>query len=453
MFHKQNPATTASAQKIGLLQHVGHGNLGDDATVASVMHNIKSRWPHARIVGLTLNPSDTEKRHGIKSYAIRRDCKLPPVPSASERGSESTVLRLKAALRRYRVLNLVLRSVKAATIRAPRAFFQELPFLIESFRIVRSLDLLVVSGGGQLRDSWKGPWKFPYTLFKWVILAKLSGTRCYFINVGAGPLKARTSHFLIRHALRLADYISFRDERSRLLVRRAGFNGTSRIHADCVYGLPTPVRSIARNTLGIRESLIGISPMRVYWDENPPIYSHLIQQLGQFSAWLVRSQHRLELFGTDIWYDSSAVTDLHTAIMNEFPSPASPQITCPRIDGINALLIQMSSMDYVVTCRFHGVVFAHLLNIPILAISHHPKVHTMMSDIGLSDYCVDIRAVDLNVLKTIFTRLVDNREEIKARMAERAARFKRELTTEFDWLFPRQARGDVQQWELSQNRS
>jgi len=59
-------------KKIGLLDHLGGGNLGDDVTLDAVMQNIKRRWPHAVIMGFSLNPSDTQKRHGIQSYAIRK---------------------------------------------------------------------------------------------------------------------------------------------------------------------------------------------------------------------------------------------------------------------------------------------------------------------------------------------------------------------------------------------
>jgi polysaccharide pyruvyl transferase WcaK-like protein len=419
--------------RIGLLEHVGYGNLGDDATVAAVMHSIKNRRPEASIVGITLNPYDTQKRHGITSYAIRRECKLPPPPPTDENSRTTPGLKLKAVLRKHPILHWVARVVKAVTIRAPRAVVQEFLFLIESFRITKSLDVLIVSGGGQLRDSAAGPYKFPSTLFKWVILAKLTGAQCYFINVGAGPLKTWTGRFFLRHALPLADYTSFRDEKSRLLIRQIGFTGTSRVHADCVYGLPLPERTIARRSPGSRESVVGISPMRVHWDQNPRTYSHIIQQLGHFGAWLARAQHDLQLFSTELSCDSQPIADLQMAIRSECPSS---RITCPNIDGIDALLLRMSSMDYVVTCRFHGVVFAHLLNIPVLAISHHPKVAALMKDIGLSDYCLDIDLFNVDQLIRTFNQLVANAPAIKDIMAERAAQYRGELDRQFASLFP-----------------
>jgi hypothetical protein len=37
-------------RKIGLLNHMGGGNLGDDATQDAVIENIKRRWPEAVIL-------------------------------------------------------------------------------------------------------------------------------------------------------------------------------------------------------------------------------------------------------------------------------------------------------------------------------------------------------------------------------------------------------------------
>jgi len=56
--------------KIGLLDHMGYDNLGDAATQEALIANIKTRMPDAIIVGFSLNPHDTRKRHNILSYSI-----------------------------------------------------------------------------------------------------------------------------------------------------------------------------------------------------------------------------------------------------------------------------------------------------------------------------------------------------------------------------------------------
>ncbi len=92
-------------------------------------------------------------------------------------------------------------------------------------------------------------------------------------------------------------------------------------------------------------------------------------------------------------------------------------------------------MDYVVTCRFHGVIFAHLLNKPVLAIAHHPKVRDLMADLELSSYCVDIRKFDLKLLAEKFASMIANADDIKRRMAASLARNRLQLKSQFDELF------------------
>jgi len=58
---------------------------------------------------------------------------------------------------------------------------QEIPFLVKSFRNLRSFDLLIINAGGQLAESAGRPrafrecqWKFSYTIFRWILLARLA---------------------------------------------------------------------------------------------------------------------------------------------------------------------------------------------------------------------------------------------------------------------------------------
>jgi polysaccharide pyruvyl transferase WcaK-like protein len=245
-----------------------------------------------------------------------------------------------------------------------------------------------------------------------------------------------SGRLLIKYGLYLSDYISFRDERSCQLIREIGFTRQSVVAADCVYALPVPRYTVTLHRPESGESSVGISPMQVYWDANPEVYSHLIQEMARFCSWLARGSYQLQLFGTDVWYDSRAVADLRMATLRECQTADSTRITCPSLHSFSTLLAQMATMEYVVTCRYHGVVFAHLLNIPVLALSHHGKVATLMNDIGLAEYCLDIIKFDSRQLTHTFGRLVENAAEIRKIMAERAADYQRKLTLQFDSLFP-----------------
>jgi polysaccharide pyruvyl transferase WcaK-like protein len=439
--NSQIPRSDAvSVRKLGLVDHIGFGNLGDDATQAAVMKHIRERWPNAEMVLFSMNPADSRSRHGVAAYPIRAE-----FGNRSE-GNDISALpaqsKLKDTLRRVPLLYRLLQTLKTLTIRAPRRIFEEISFLRASFRIVKPFDLLIISGGGQLLDSWGGPWRFPYTVFKWTLLAKLSRAKCYVLNVGAGPLDSSLGKWFVRRALGLADYVSFRDRDSRDLVQRVGFTGKSEVTADCVYALSPPT-ALAANGTGHREPLVGLSPMaycdpRVYFKKDQAVYERYIRDIAFFGRWLGQNDFCLTLFSTEVSFDSHAIEEVQ-ALLGSTNGDRPHMVKREDVAGLDELLSAMRPMDYIVTSRFHGVVFAHLLNKPVLALSPHPKVSSLMNDLGLAKYCLDIRTCDANTMRESFLSLVANRDEIKSRMQEKAASYEKALLTQFDQLFPRGA--------------
>ena len=59
-----------------------------------------------------------------------------------------------------------------------------------------------------------------------------------------------------------------------------------------------------------------------------------------------------------------------------------------------------------------------------------------MNALGLSKYCVDIRTFDPRSLVDTFECLVNDREEVKCRMASTLKNYKSSLRVQFDELWP-----------------
>jgi polysaccharide pyruvyl transferase WcaK-like protein len=416
-----------AATKIALLHHTGGGNLGDQASVDAVMGSIKARWPESGIALLSMNPRETARIHGVPSYPIRTHIwERGYTPSAVESNSapEFNFMRW-------------LRTTRTPIIRLPRAILRELAFLIGAFRIIRHFDLLIVSGGGQLTGK-SGPWGFPYSIFLWFLVAKVAGTQCMFLNVGAGPLTDSLTKFFVTRTLYAADYVSFRDEPSQALARNVGFAGHSQVFPDNVYSLEVSTSSVVDSDKR-EEPIVGISPLAypvrstLGSAEQNVMYAHIIAKFALFASLLARRHYPIALFGTDVGEDPVTIEDLRTALRSRHNITTPPP---EPINGVDELLHKMSSMDYVVTCRFHGVVFAHLLNKPVLAISPHPKVTDHMRALGLSQYCVDIQTFDPNLLVDKFEALVRDRDNVKDRMAASLTRYKVLLKGQSDDLFP-----------------
>lgn len=428
--------------RIGLLAHCGTGNLGDEATVTTVLQHIKSRWPTASAVGLSMDPEDSARRHGIPCFSMRQS--VFPFEREWSSASHSRYQvrggdKLRAALKRMGPLFVAVKAIRKAIILRPVQFSREIMFLRRSLRVICQLDLIIVCGGGQLLD-WGGPWAFPYTLFKWILLSRYAHVRCIFLNSGAGPLDASLSRWFIKRALSMAAYISLRDRVSGELLRKIGFRGKMNVAADSVWSLQLP-EGLAKRRSGPQEELvIGISPMAYgdssrHWVNDDLRYRHLIDSLAEFSHDLLRRGYRIRLFSSDIWFDSQALVDLEASIRNNDPTLTADRVTRQTAADINEYLAMLSRVDCYVTCRFHGVVFASLLNVPTLALAPHPKVTTLMHDLDLADYCVDISRCDAADLTARFDRLIANIEDVKERISRKVAEFQSLLDSQYDALF------------------
>jgi polysaccharide pyruvyl transferase WcaK-like protein len=422
-------------KRIALLHHTGGGNLGDDATMEVVLRNVGERWPEADVTVFTMNPDDTAKKHGIPSYPIRRHTWKIGYNSANMKTSQESNGGLLSWLG----------STRNPLIRLPRAIVGEIDFLIGSLKRIWFFDLLIIGGGGQLTER-SGPWGFPYAIFIWVLMSRAARVKCFFLNVGAGPLRHPLSKLFVKCALISADYVSFRDVQSQALAVNIGYKGESQVFPDNVYDYNVlPPRAFSGSG---SQQIVGIAPMpypfcdpREHLSDRQAIYDDLTAKIAKFATAVVQRSYSIELFGSDYGADPSAIEDLR-AVLQQSHNIITPEYV--RVESVRELLARMSAMDYVVTCRFHGVVFAHLLNKPVLAISHHPKVANLMNTLGLSEYCFDIEKFYPEQLTDAFESMVRNADEIKRSMAASLAHRKMKLKGQFDYLFPpdpREARG------------
>ncbi len=247
-------------QRIGLLDHMGLGNLGDAATQDAVINYLRTKKGDVEVALFSLNPVDSEQRHGLPAFPItwrgdieRQSVQRPDNETGNDdRGAvrAGVYARTKKILRRSSILRRLLKFQWRVR--------QEIRFMVNSRVRLLDFDLLVISGGGQIDDSWGGPWSAPANLLRWAILARTSKTRLIFLGVGAGPLKERSSRILCATALRLAHSISFRDEESRRFAEMLGVRKPATVIPDLAHSFPVgnmKVGSADRSNASYRRDL------------------------------------------------------------------------------------------------------------------------------------------------------------------------------------------------------
>jgi polysaccharide pyruvyl transferase WcaK-like protein len=426
--------------KIGLLDHMGYGNLGDAAIQDVVIANIRKRIPNARLVGFSFMPSDTVQRHGIPCYPIRWS--YPTLDNEEKQLPDNTNLkaRLKSAVKKSGFIYPWAKPVSN--------FIHELVFWAHSYQRLRTLDLLIISGGGQLCELWHGPWSHPYTIFKFSVLTKLARRKLYLLNVGAGPLKHPLSKFFAKWAVRLADYRSFRDRDSQELIHSIGVKGVTHVYPDPVYALqirnlngasptskPKQGQQITPKPIIVGLNPIGFCDPRIWPRKDNCVYQEYIQKISQFSTWLLDQGYDLRVFTTETSVDRLAIEDLREQLSKASSYESLCQVFRSPSQTVSDALREMSGFDFIVTSKFHGIIFSHLLAKPVISLSYQRKMDVAMQALGQDRFCADIERFDVNWLINAFRSLVDESRSIKSVSAAAVETNAAKLSQQFDSLF------------------
>ena len=417
--------------KIGLLDHMGYGNLGDAATQESLIANIMARVPGAEILGFSLNPDDTRQRHHIPCYSITHWHPGLNKSEPTKKDVRNTKRRIKLILKKIPILSGVALWVQNLV--------REFVHLARSFKVLRSLDSLIIAGGGQLGELWRGPWSHPYNVFKFSVLTKLANRKLLFVNVGAGPLDSSLSKTFIRWSVGMADYVSFRDVQSQSLVYRSGVKRQTYVFPDSAYALDVShyENGNAANTSKLCVGLnpIGFCDPRIWPKKDNGTYSQYLDKVTALSLWLLSLNYRLKIFSGEVSVDRYALEDLKERLSNSLSPADIDEICVPPSRTVEDLLVEMSGFDFVVTSKFHGVVFSHLLAKPVLALSYHNKIDDLMRAVGHSRYCLNIETFNDECIKNAFTSLVEDAQEIESKYRQTRVSYSEALKSQFDELF------------------
>jgi polysaccharide pyruvyl transferase WcaK-like protein len=393
--------TPSPSKKIALMGPYGFGNLGDAAIQQAMIQNVHRRFPNAEIYGIS----------GFYRLLFRLRFESPGIIQKAAR-----------FLLRFPI---------------------EMAGVLETYRFLKQIDLVIVSGGGQLDDYWGGAFQHPYSLMLWALLARLRGVPYLVVSVGAGPLASPLSRWFDRIALALASYRSYRDEKSKqYMADVAGFRRDDPVYPDLAFSLakPAPVNTNSSRPFILQKNTVAVGPMayfdpRVWPEKDQNVYMAYLAKLADFTHWLVAKGYDILLFPGEAVHDLDVINDLK-GIMTRAGDGFDPdRILHPRIETVDELMPQLATADLVVASRFHGVLLSQLLSKPLVALSYHAKIDELMADTGQARYSLQIHDFELETLKTRFIELEANRETVSQQIAARVAEYRAALDEQYDRIF------------------
>ena len=165
------------------------------------------------------------------------------------------------------------------------------------------------------------------------------------------------------------------------------------------------------------------------------IYRRYIERVADFAAWLIEQGHSVRLLVGDLAYDRRVKGDL-LRLLEESGSHFDPaRIIDEPLRSCEGLCEQLAKTDMVVATRFHNVLLALMLGKPVIALSYHEKLRSLMAGVGAAEYSVDAEELDVPALIERFRRLSENAEAFTSSIKQWTDEYRRSLDEQYAHMF------------------
>ena len=397
---------------IAFFGNFGIGNFGNEATLEATLGGVRELFPDARFTCVCSAPERVCADYGIAA--------LP-----------STYDLVKPWSRHGRLARLAQRLLLGAP--------GELHRWLKTVKALRRIDALIVPGTGLLTDAHTMFGWGPYDMFRWTVAAKLCRCRILFVSVGAGPLYSRAGRFFVKMALSLADFRSYRDESSQKHLQRAGFqSGEDPVYPDLAFSLP-PTKSPEREASKRPRQVVGVGVMQYagrYSVESPNDATRVayLARMAEFAGWLLARGYDVRLLAGDV-VDVPVIEEFRALLESRCAAYSEERIIDEPVTSVENLLSQLAATDLVVATRFHNVLLSLLLNKPAIAIAFHHKCASLMKQMQLSEYCLDINNLKTEELIAQFRELEKNAGRLKLMIQEKVEDRRKALEEQYRIIF------------------
>jgi len=359
------------AISLGIVGNYGHHNVGDEAILWALISQVRTRWPNSEIVIFSDDVGDTQDRFP--------DCTcLPVIPPGPSK-----------------------------TIRAAKT-------VAHVWRTVRSLDLLVIGGGGLFVDSYR---RVPRKYAGLIALARLAGTRVVCYQIGAGPITTFAGRQLFRLAAHMVNAISVRDAESERALRRIGVRRDILVQADPALLL----EPIATDNLPLRRDTegrlrVGVAPVPyfaqgLWYGADADKFDRYVAELAQFADNLLDRYHAVPVFLRFSRGDDVTARAIQGRMRRAREAVVLPQEYDPR-----QLLTIVGQMDFFVGTRLHALIFATAMKVPCVAIAYQEKVHNYMQAVGQGDRVLDVDSFSAQRLMEQFDALYRDQVQVRGQL-------------------------------------
>jgi len=388
------------ASTVALLGAYSSRNLGDTAIQMAVVQNLRARRRGLEIVGVSHDAVDTLITHGLRGWTLQGRCGRPDDPRVE------LIIGRVARVRR------------------------KMSELLRIFRHSRHIDLLIISGSGQLEDFWGGPWAHPWTLLMWASCCRIRGAKVAVLGTGLDDISTKLGGRLIRWMLRLASYRSFRDSGTLDALRRLGFSGAADVCPDLAFSLMESGTVLDTSLQDGKYIVICPISERAFRQEAKGVHRCYMQALADTAQTLLEDGHDVVIANSQLDMDGPVAEQLYQAI-KDGPCDAS-RLRLVRCNSVSDYLAVVGGSSLVLASRLHGLILAALKTTPVVAVSYGRKVRQLMNDLGIESQCIELADVSSGSLARAVMSAFEARDATRQRLKHYVHASQRSLQLQYD---------------------
>lgn len=236
-------------------------------------------------------------------------------------------------------------------------------------RLLEHSNCLIIGGGNMLMDLGRFP-IYTYSFYRFISMAKRCGLPIYVMDIGVGPFQTRWQRRLAWRSLRMASYISVRDEKSQ---SQFGIGVVSRDPAF----LLDPVAQ--HTTMSGRIGLCIYRQDNMLFPGGYPAYVAAIIELVHSLLYRYPDK-QVVLYSTERC-DYQAIDDVFSD-----GAGFGPAVSVSHVTSLKEVLALYATFDIVIAMRMHSLIIALTQGIPCIALSWQDKITDLFRMCGLSNF-------------------------------------------------------------------
>jgi polysaccharide pyruvyl transferase WcaK-like protein len=403
----------AGPPKVGLFGMLGSGNIGNDASLESMLRYLRTCHPDAILDAMCSGPDRMLRVYGLAAIPLNWYSRY------EDRISGPAAIPLK-------VIGKFLDAIRIGSW-------------------VRRHDMVIVPGMGVLETTLPvRAFGVPYAMFLVCVAGRIFGTKVALVSVGANVTRQRLTRWLFQSAARLAFYRSYRDRDSLAAMRtRHPGSAADHVYPDLAFGIPVSLDAAGD------PQIVGIGVMDFHGSNDDrrharEIYQSYVEELKHFIAWLVEDGRQVRLFVGDAkGCDDEVIGEIQADLRIRRPDLDHARITSVPLSTFADLMQAMAPAGSIVATRYHNVICALMLCKPTISIGYAAKHHALMADMSLPEFSLQATSLDVAGLIERFTELQERSADVRLRLGQGNAAHVACLAEQFAALSARLFPGSV----------